>query len=100
MLNKRRIIDTAERMVVTFIGAFIAIYITAYLKGDVDLAFLKDPGLFSKALSAGIAALIPLVSSVIGFKIGDKNTGSVVPSNKPEEVDPLPYRYIDHPEEG
>lgn len=100
MLTKRRILDTAERMLLTFIGAFIAIYITAYMKGDVDLAFLKDPGLFSKALSAGIAALVPLVSSLIGFKVGDKGTGSVIPSNKAEEVDPMPYRYVDKPEEG
>ena len=99
MPTKRQVIDLAERVVLTFVGAFIAVYLTAFLVGNADLAFLKDPGLFNKAGTAGIAAIVPLVSGLIGFRVGDKNTASVVPSNKPEEVEPFQYQYIDSPEE-
>lgn len=85
-MNYRRIVDLAERVVLTFVGAFIAVYLAAFAAGDVDLAFLKDPDLFNKAGVAGIAAVVPLISGLVGFKVGDKNTGSVIPSNKaPEE---------------
>mgnify|MGYP001558674614 FL=1 len=97
MFTKRRIIDLSERVILTFVGAFIAVYLAAFAVGEADIAFLKDPGLFSKAGTAGIAAIFPLVSGLIGFKVGDKNSASVVPSNKPEEVDPFQYRYIDSP---
>lgn len=99
MNTKRKIIDLAERVLLTFVGAFIAVYIAAFAAGQADVAFLKDPGLLNKAGTAGIAAIIPLVSGLIGFKVGDKSTASVVPSNKPDEVDPFPYRYIDSPVE-
>lgn len=96
---KRRIKDLAERVVLTFVGAFIAVYLAAFAAGEANLAFLKDPELFNKAGVAGIAAIVPLISGLIGFRVGDKNSASVVPSNKPEEVNPFQYQYIDHPEE-
>ncbi len=99
MITKRRVIDLAERVLLTFVGAFAAVYIAAFAAGEADIAFLKDPGLFSKAGTAGVAAIFPLVSGLIGFRVGDKNSASVVPSNKPEEVDPFPHRYIDTPVE-
>lgn len=98
MLTKRRVIDISERVLLTFVGAFIAIYLAAFAKGDAELAFLKDPGLFNKAAEAGIAAVVPLISGLVGFKVGDKATASVVPSNKSEDV-PMPYRYVDVPEQ-
>lgn len=99
MDTRRRVIDLAERVLLTFVGAFIAVYLAAFAAGEADLAFLKDPGLFNKAGTAGIAAIIPLVSGLIGFRVGDKNTASVLPSNKPEEVEPFQYQYIDNPSE-
>lgn len=99
MITKRRVIDLIERVVLTFVGAFIAVYLAAFAAGDADIAFLKDPGLLNKAGTAGIAAIVPLVSGLIGFRVGDKGTASVVPSNKPEEVSPFQYQYIDNPEE-
>ncbi len=98
MVTKRQVIDLSERVLLTFVGAFIAVYIAAFASGNADLAFLKDPGLFNKAGTAGIAALVPLVSGLVGFKVGDKQTASVIPSNKAEEpVDDL-YTYVE-PEE-
>lgn len=101
-MNYRRVIDLAERVVLTFIGAFIAVYLTAFAAGDADIAFLKDPDLFNKAGVAGIAAMTPLVAGLLGFKIGDKSTASVVPSNKaPEDIGPtsIPadyeYKYVE-----
>lgn len=98
MINTRRVKDLAERVLLTFVGAFIAVYLAAFAAGEANIAFLKDPGLFNKAKTAGIAALVPLVSGLIGFRIGDKATASVIPSNKPEEVEPFQYQYIDNPE--
>ena len=99
MVNKRRVIDLAERVALTFVGAFIAVYLAAFAAGEADIAFLKDPGLFDKAKTAGIAAVVPLVSGLIGFRVGDKGSASVIPSNKPEEVEPFKHQYIDNPSE-
>jgi hypothetical protein len=102
VITKRRVIDISERVLLAFVGAFIAIYLAAFAKGDSDLAFLRDPGLFSKAGEAGIAAVVPLISGLVGFKVGDKQTASVVPSNAPEEPElpPMLYVYNDNPTEG
>jgi len=93
-MTYRRIIDLAERVVLTFVGAFVAVYIAAFAKGQADLAFLRDPDLFDKAQVAGMAAIVPLISGLLGFRVGDKGTASVIPSNKPEEgaapPDPTP----------
>lgn len=91
--TKRRIIDVGERVLFTFIGAFAAVYIAAFAAGEADIAFLRDPGLFDKAKAAGIVATLALAKGVIGTRIGDKGTGSIVPSNKSEEVVVLPYVY-------
>ncbi len=99
MFTKRRVVDLVERVALTFVGAFIAIYLAAFAAGEADIAFLKDPGLFDKAKTAGIAAVVPLISGLIGFRVGDKGSASVVPSNKPEETSPFQYQYIDNPED-
>lgn len=98
--TKRRIVDLGERVLLTFVGAFIAVYLAAFAAGESDIAFLRDPGLFDKAKTAGIAAVIPLVSGLIGFRVGDKGSASVVKANQPESVEPFQYQYIDNPEEG
>lgn len=100
MITKRRVKDLVERIVLTFVGAFVAIYIAAFAAGDADIAFLKDPNLFNKAGTAGIAALVPLVSGLVGFRVGDKQSASVVPSNKSEPVEePNQYVYVDNPDD-
>ena len=101
IITKRRVIDITERVVLTFVGAFIAIYLAAFYKGDADLAFLRDPNLLSKAAEAGVAATVPLVAGLVGFKVGDKQTASVVPSNAAPtepELPPMVYTYIKNPE--
>jgi hypothetical protein len=100
MITKRRVIDLVERVVLTFVGAFIAVYLVAFASGDADIAFLKDPNLFNKAGTAGIAAIVPLVSGLIGFRVGDKQSASVVPSNKSEPEEPeYQYTYVDNPDD-
>lgn len=86
MITTKRVKDLAERVILTFVGAFVAVYIAAFAAGQADVAFLKDPNLLNKAETAGIAALIPLISGLIGFKVGDKTTASVLPSNKPGDT--------------
>lgn len=89
-MKYRRIIDLAERVVLTFVGAFVAVYLAAFAAGDADIAFLRDPDLFNKAGTAGIAALVPLISGLLGFRVGDKNTASMIPSNRPLEDEGVP----------
>lgn len=97
MVINRRVKDIAERVIFTFVGAFAAVYIAAFAAGQADVAFLRDPGLFQKAQAAGIVAALALGKNLVGLKVGDKNTGSVIPSNKPEDVDPFIYQYLDNP---
>ncbi len=98
-LTYRRVVDLVERVALTFVGAFIAVYLAAFAAGEADIAFLKDPGLFDKAKTAGIAASVPLVAGLLGFRVGDKGTASVVPSNKPQDVPvDMPFVYIDDPD--
>lgn len=96
-MNYRRLKDITERVVVTFVGAFIGIYLFAFAQGQADLAFLRDPGLFEKGKQAGIAATVPLVLGLFGLRIGDKNTGSIIPSNKPLETPGEPDK-VENPE--
>lgn len=97
MVNRKYLV-LAERVALTFVGAFIAVYFAAFSAGQVDAAFLKDPDLFNKAKTAGVAALIPLVSGIIGFKVGDKNSPSLVTvSNKKRATDGTDYTDQDVP---
>lgn len=98
-MNIRRLKDLAERVLLTFVGAFIAVYLAAFAANGSDLSFFTDSDLLNKAGVAGIAAVVPFVAGLIGFKTGDRGTASVVPSNKPEEVSPFLYQYIDTPDD-
>lgn len=98
-MNIRRIKDLAERVILTFVGAFIAVYLAAFATSGNDLSFFTDSDLLNKAGVAGIASIVPLIAGLIGFKVGDKGTASVVPSNKSEEANPFLYQYIDTPDD-
>ena len=43
MITKRRVIDLAERVLLTFVGAFIAVYIAAFAAGQADITFTLVP---------------------------------------------------------
>lgn len=86
---KRKYLVLAERVALTFVGAFIAVYLAAFSAGQVDAAFLKDPNLLAKAETAGIAAIVPLVSGLLGFRVGNKNSPSLVTANDVTMEEPV-----------
>jgi hypothetical protein len=82
----KRLWDLIERVGLTFVGAFIAVYLTAIVAAGSTFDVFKDPDLLDKAITAGVAAMFPLVAGLIGFKIGDKDSASIVViKEKPEE---------------
>lgn len=83
----KRVKDLAERVLLTFVGAFIAVYVYTIASGQSALEAVSDKELLDKAVTAGIAALVPLVSGLIGFKVGDKDTASIITTKqKPMEL--------------
>lgn len=83
----KRVKDLAERVLLTFVGAFIAVYVYTVASGQSALDAVADKELLDKAVTAGIAALVPLVAGLIGFKVGDKDTASIITAtNKPMEL--------------
>lgn len=83
--------DLLERVVLTFVGAFLSIYIAT---GVSDASIFKDADLLDKAVDAGIASIVPLISGLVGFKIGDKTTASVIPvKNEEPETNPQTVYY-------
>lgn len=99
----KRILDLFERVGLTFVGAFIAVYMYGILTGGSTVEALSSKELLDQALTAGVAAIVPLVSGLIGFKVGDKNTASIVsvkkkeePVTEPPQESPAPlYRFND-----
>lgn len=83
----KRVKDLLERVVLTFLGAFIAIYVYTIASGQSALDAVSDKELLDKAITAGIAALVPLVAGLVGFKVGDKDTASIITAkSKPVEL--------------
>jgi hypothetical protein len=85
MVMSKRVWDLIERVGLTFVGAFIAVYIYAIVAAGSTFDVFKDPDLLDKALTAGVAAMLPLVSGLIGFKIGDKDNASIVVVKEKQE---------------
>lgn len=89
-MNKR-LLDLVERVVLTFVGAFVAVYLFALSSTDSAFETLSNKDLLDNAVTAGIAALFPLISGLIGFKVGDKDTASIVSVKKPDpEAEKVP----------
>lgn len=104
-MNKR-VLDLIERVVLTFVGAFIAVYLLALSTSGSAFDTLSNRDLLDNAVTAGIAAIFPLVAGLIGFKVGDKDSASIVSvkEKQPKPVDanvpmdsPAP---IENPHEG
>lgn len=83
----KRVKDLVERVVLTFIGAFIGVYMLALAGAASATDVLSNQELLDNAITAGIASIIPLVSGLIGFRVGDKNTASIVPVKTDELLD-------------
>lgn len=82
----QRVKDLAERVALTFVGAFIGVYLLALAGASSATDTLSNKELLDNAITAGIAACVPLVAGLIGFKIGDKNTASII-SAKPRQTE-------------
>jgi hypothetical protein len=88
MVSKKAL-DLIERVGLTFIGAFIAVYIYGIISSGSAIGVFTNGELLDQALVAGTAAIFPLVTGLIGFKIGDKETASIITTKKTEEP-PVP----------
>lgn len=74
----KRVKDLIERVALTFVGAFIAVYFLALASAESATETISSKELLDNAVTAGIAAVIPLVSGLIGFRVGDKNNASIL----------------------
>lgn len=74
----KRVKDLAERVALTFVGAFIGVYLLALAGASSATDTLSNKELLDNAITAGIAACVPLVSGLIGFRVGDKDTASII----------------------
>lgn len=85
----KKVLDLIERVGLTFIGAFIAVYMYAIISSGSTVDVFSNGELIDQALTAGVAAIVPLVAGLIGFKVGDKNSASLVSAKNPEVTPPV-----------
>ena len=84
MRSKAFWIDAAERAVRTFAQALVAVLVAGFV--------FTDAAAWGEALlSAAIAALVSLLTSVAASGVGDQSTPSLLPEAAPEPVDPDDY---------
>lgn len=94
-MKYHKLLELGERVVGGFIYGFIAVYFAAFAAGQSDIAFLRDPDLFDKAKAAGVVAALSLAKGLVGFRVGDKDTASIITVKKPEtEVSDQPFTYF------
>lgn len=80
----KKVKDLIERVVLTFVGAFIGVYLLALAGADSATDTLSNKQLLDNAITAGIASIVPLVSGLIGFRVGDKTTASIIRDKRVE----------------
>ena len=87
--RRRYWIDLVERVVWTFIEAFVAVVIASgiFEQNHFDLSKTDLMSLAAKAALAGIAAVLALVKGLGAKFIGARNTAATLP---PYEDTPLP----------
>lgn len=85
----KRLWDLIERVGLTFVGAFIGVYMLALAGAESATDTLSNKQLLDNAITAGIASIIPLVSGLIGFRVGDKDTASIVTAKGKTQVPTL-----------
>lgn len=74
-MNRKLLIDIAERALWTFVQAFLAVFaVTGAL--DVDFASAK------KAAIAGVAAVLAVLKGFAASRIGSDNTAATLPREK------------------
>ena len=77
-------IDAAERAVRTFAQALVAALTAGFV-------FTDGAAWGAALLTAAIAALVSLLTSVAASGVGDQSTPSLLPEAAPEPVDPDDY---------
>lgn len=77
MKFNKKFVDLAERVVITFVGAFVTLFVTTILASG-SLHSVADLDVLDKAAVAGIAASAPLIVGLVGFNVGDRSTASIV----------------------
>lgn len=83
MVSKKKVYDLVERVAMTFVGVFAALYIPVMVNAD-SLAELYDKNMVEKAATAGIAGTTVMLVGLAGFNVGDRKSASIVPSLKKE----------------
>lgn len=66
--------DIAERALMTFVQAFLSVWIVS------DWADLGDVDLVKKAAVAGLAALLAVLKGAVASRIGDRNSAALYPA--------------------
>lgn len=72
-MTRRLLLDVAERAVLTFIQAFLSLWVVA------SWADLTDVGLAQRAAVAGVAAALAVVKGFAASRVGDPTTASLLP---------------------
>jgi hypothetical protein len=83
MVSRKKFYDLAERVVMTFVGVFVALYIPTMTSAQ-SLADLYDKSALEKATTAGIAGSAVMLAGLFGFNVGDRKTASLLPELKKE----------------
>lgn len=72
-MTRRLLLDVAERATLTFVQAFLSVWLVA------DWADLTDVRLAQRAAVAGIAAALAVVKGFAAARVGDPGTASLLP---------------------
>lgn len=72
-MTRRLLLDVAERATLTFVQAFLSVWLVA------DWADLTDVHLAQRAAVAGIAAALAVVKGFAAARVGDPGTASLLP---------------------
>lgn len=72
-MTRRLLLDVAERATLTFVQAFLSVWLVA------DWADLTDVHLAQRAAVAGIAAALAVIKGFAAARVGDPGTASLLP---------------------
>lgn len=72
-MTRRLLLDVAERATLTFVQAFLSVWLVA------DWADLTDVHLAQRAAVAGIAAALAVVKGFAAARVGNPGTASLLP---------------------
>lgn len=76
-MSKSAVKDIVERVVRTFIGVFLGLYLPVIAGAD-SLSALVDLSTADKAAAAGVASVVTLLMGLLGAQVKNKDTGSVL----------------------